>query len=138
MIAKTPASKPGRVQTALTAPFWERADHGVLLLQYCANCGRYQFYPRSMCAACWSEELVWTEAEGAGRVWTFTIAHVAGHPAWTAETPYVIAVVELAEGPRMVTNIVDCDPDLVAVGSEVELKRGGQPPLAFTLLSRQP
>ena len=117
-------SKPYRVQTPFTTYYWEHADRGELLLQRCNHCGRHQFYPRSICSHCWSEDLGWVQALGTGRIWTFTVAHQPGHPAWTEEAPYVIAVVELEEGVRMLTNIVDCDPNQVTVGQRVRLRPG--------------
>ncbi len=88
-----------------------------------------------MCRACWSENLGWIRAAGTGTVWTFTVVSKPGHPAWEQDTPYVLALVELDEGPRMMTNIIDCDPATVHVGLRVQLAPhipgSEQPPLQF-------
>lgn len=117
----SPLGKPGPNPTPTSAPFWRAAADGRLLLQRCADCGACQHYPRELCVACWGDRLDWREAAGTGTVWTFTIAHRPGHPAWEEDVPYVIAIVELDEGPRMLTNVVDCDPQAVEVGMRVRV-----------------
>lgn len=129
---QTAVARPGRIQTELTAHYWEAAAGGILTIQRCADCGVHQFYPRRFCASCWSDEVAWVEASGGGTVWTFTVAHKPGHPAWAADVPYVIAVIELDEGPRFLTNILTDDPTAVAVGRRVQLDRDSRP-LAFRL-----
>ncbi len=89
-----------------------------------------------MCATCWSEDLAWEPASGRGTVWTFTVVHIPGHPAWRDDVPYTLAIVELEEGPRLMTNIVGTEPGIVHVGMAVELDvehntRGPQPLLQF-------
>jgi uncharacterized OB-fold protein len=79
------------------------------------------FYPRPTCPSCGSLELEWQEASGDATVHTFTIARRSTHPAFNGREPYVVAIVELAEGPRVTTSIVDCDPDDVRVGMPVRL-----------------
>ena len=133
MTRGTSTSKPARVQTPFTAHYWDHADRGELLIQRCNHCGQHQFYPRQMCSHCWSQDVGWRQALGRGFIWTFTIAHQPGHPAWTEEAPYVIAIVELDEGPRMLTNIVDCDPNQVAVGQRVRLRPGARGAPSFLL-----
>lgn len=132
---KAPAAipHPARVMTALTSVFWQAADEGQLLLQRCQECGHHQFYPRAICRHCWSENVTWEQASGDGRIWTYTVAHQPGHPAWNDEAPYVIAIVELDEGPRMLSRVIDCDRRDVTVGARVRLAAGATPPLAFTL-----
>ena len=77
------------------------------------------FYPRALCPHCGSGELVWREAGGRGQIYTFTAARRATMRPFEPDVPYVIAVVELEEGPRMTTNLVDCDPDAIRVGMPV-------------------
>lgn len=113
--------KPGMVISPRTAEFWKAADRGELLLQRCAGCGHVQHYARSICTSCWSHDLSWQRSAGLGAVWTFTVIGVPGHPAWRREVPYVVAVVELDEGPRVLTNIVGVDPEAVAIGQRVRL-----------------
>lgn len=113
--------KPGPHPTPVSAPYWEAAAAGRLVLQRCRDCGRWQHYPRVLCAACWGADLAWAEPAGTGVVWTFTVAHRPGHPAWQAEVPYAIAIVELDEGPRLLANVIDCPPEAVRVGMAVRV-----------------
>jgi uncharacterized OB-fold protein len=91
------------------------------LIQKCDSCEEYQFYPRGICANCWSNDIQWVTASGKGRVWTFTVTYQNGTPGFAEEVPYVLALVELEEGVRMFTNIVDCDPRSVSIGMPVEV-----------------
>lgn len=116
--------KPGFVSTALTSVYWQQAAAGELLLQCCADCGNLQHYPRSLCVLCWSHDLNWQQATGTGTVWTFTVVASPGHPAWRPEVPYVLALVELDEGPRLITNVVGCPPESVHCGQRVRLLPG--------------
>lgn len=108
---------------------------GVLLLQVCDACDRTQLYPGAICRHCWSESLSWCEASGSGTVWAFTVAERPGHPAWQALTPYGIAIVELDEGPRLLSNVVGGDPYDLRVGQRVRLVETALdsegPPLRF-------
>ena len=113
--------RPGFLSVRTTAPYWEAAAEGTLLLQRCKPAGHLQHYPRSICATCWSEDLVWQPASGRGTVWAFTVVHMPGHPAWLNEVPYTLALVELEEGPRLMTNVIGIDPEVVHVGMAVEL-----------------
>jgi len=139
--AKLP--RPGFISVQTTAPYWEAAAEGTLLLQRCRPVGHLQHYPRSLCATCWSQELEWEAASGRGTVWTYTVVHMPGHAAWRDEVPYVLAIVELDEGPRLMTNIVGTDTDAVQVGQAVELaavrdSSGPQPLLQFTPVRTPP
>ncbi|MGO4385113.1 Zn-ribbon domain-containing OB-fold protein [Specibacter sp. RAF43] len=133
-------AKPGFVWTPLTRTYWDAAAKGVLLLQRCGDCANLQHYPRSLCTNCWSEDLAWQAASGLGRVWTFTVVGIPGHAAWGSDVPYVLALVELDEGPRLMTNIVGCDPADVACGQRMRLSphlgaTGHQALLQFTPIS---
>ncbi|MDF3312890.1 OB-fold domain-containing protein [Rhodococcus sp. T2V] len=127
--------RPGPVTTTVTEPYWKCAADGELWIQKCEDCGRCQHYPAGMCRSCWSENLDWIRAAGTGTVWAFTVVGKPGHPAWERDAPYVLALVELDEGPRMMTNIVGCDPATVHVGQRVLLAPhtpgSEQPPLQF-------
>ncbi len=129
----SPIPKAQPVLTAVTERYWRSAAEGELWVQRCAACGRCQHYPSGMCRSCWSENVDWIRAAGTGTVWTFTVVSKPGHPAWEPEAPYVLALVELDEGPRMMTNVVDCEPSTVYVGQRVRLAppAAGQPPLQF-------
>ncbi|MEX0427825.1 Zn-ribbon domain-containing OB-fold protein [Nocardioides sp. DS6] len=95
------------VPTPDTQPFWDGARAGVLRLQRCLACTRPYFYPRPACPHCGSGAVEWFTASGRARLASYVISERAA-PGFTA--PYVIAIVELAEGPRMMTNIVDVEP----------------------------
>lgn len=114
-------AKPALTVTALSRPWWDAVSDGILLLQRCLSCGHVQHYPRMLCSACWSLDLEWTEAVGHAEVRAFTVVRRPGHPAWTADAPYVIGLVQLDEGPTMMTRIVDLDPEDVHVGQRVLL-----------------
>ena len=110
---------PGR--TDLTAPFWEAAREGRLVVQECRSCGQVWHPPLPSCPHCRSDDLGWREATGAGTVYTYTIVRHPTHFAFADKIPYVIALVQLAEGPRMVTAITGCAPDEVRVGLPVHV-----------------
>lgn len=119
-------SKPAIASTRRTRALWDAAADGRLLLQKCGTCGHVQHYPRAICARCWSEDLDWTQAKGSGTVWTLTVAHLPGHPAWIPEVPYVLALVELDEGPRVLTNVVGAPVHHVRVGARVRQAGPGE------------
>lgn len=104
-----------------TAAWWEGCRHHKLLIQSCTKCGHQQFYPRIICTACMGNSLEWTRSSGRGRVLTFTICRRAVSAAYADDVPYVIALVQLEEGPTMMSNIVECDPESVATGMLVEV-----------------
>ena len=104
-----------------TEPFWEAAADEQFLLQECDDCGLVYYYPRAFCPDCFGENVSWIEAEGTGTVYSYSVSEqVAGWP--EEKLPLVVAYVELAEGPRVMTNLIDCDPEDVAVGDEVEVR----------------
>ena len=95
----------GPTVIALTKPVWDAAAEGKLLIQRCGSCGKGVFYPRAICPHCWSEDLTWEEASGEGRLKSFSVVHKPGHAGWLPATPYVVGLVELAEGPTMLSYI---------------------------------
>jgi len=100
--------------------YWEAAADGEFLLRECQECGLVYHYPRALCPDCFSDDVEWVSASGTGTVYTVSSTeHVEG---WPEETlPHVVAYVELDEGPCVMTNIVDCDPEDVEVGTPVEV-----------------
>src|SRR5713226_4123333 len=102
--------KPLPVVTDESRPFWEGCRQGKLLLQYCDQCRRHQFYPRLYCMQCGSTSLSWIEASGRGVIYSYTIIHQNKSPEFAQDTPYNVAIVQLEEGPRMMSNIVDISP----------------------------
>ncbi|MCE7885342.1 MAG: Zn-ribbon domain-containing OB-fold protein [Actinobacteria bacterium ATB1] len=104
-----------------TEEFWEACRAHRLLLRKCNECSKVHYYPRPFCPGCWSENVEWIEASGRGRVYTYSIVHRNDLPPWPDKVPYCAAIVELEEGPRMMTNVVECDFEHVAVEMLVEL-----------------
>lgn len=103
----------------LTRPYWDAARREELVVQRCGRCEHRPFPPRTHCPECGSGDLEWADVAGTGTVYTFTVAHRPPHGVFADAAPMVIAVVELTEGPRMVSNIVKCDPADVRVGMAV-------------------
>ena len=103
--------------------FWDATAEGRLLLPKCDDCQAVIWYPRPFCSACGSQNVTWIQASGRGTVYSFTVNRrgTADLPEYRRSGVYVLAYVELEEGPRMMTNIVDCDPDTVRVGQPVQL-----------------
>jgi uncharacterized OB-fold protein len=103
-------------------PYWDATASGQLVLPRCVECQQVIWYPRPFCPACASTRVDWVPASGRGTVYSFTINRrgVADLPAYRDAGTYVLAYVELDEGPRVMTNIVDCDPESVRIGQKVE------------------
>ena len=104
-----------------TQPFWDGVKRHELLIQKCNDCGNIQFYPRSLCVSCLSENTEWIKANGRGKIYSFTIAHRPARPAFSDDVPYNIAIVELEEGVRLTSNIVDCANEDIKVDMPVEV-----------------
>ena len=111
---------PIPVPTPETRPFWDATRRHELTLPRCRACGTLHYYPRASCPHCLSGDLAWERVSGRGRLHTFTIVH-RGQKGFPVPTPYVLAVVALAEGPRMMTTLVDVDPTTVQIGMAVEV-----------------
>ena len=113
-----------------TQAFWDAAAQGRFLIRRCTACGKAHWYPRKTCPFCWGEKTAWVEASGRGTIYSYSVMRRAAEP-------YVVAYVTLAEGPTMLTNLVDCDFDALAIGQEVRLKfspsEGGPPVPTFTI-----
>jgi uncharacterized protein len=101
--------------------YWEALARHELYLQRCRDCGTSRLPPRAVCPACLSSAVDWVRASGRAVVYTFTVTRQNQAPGFREELPYVLAVVELAEGPRIMTNIVGCAPDGVRIGMPVEV-----------------
>lgn len=100
-------------------PYWAAAASGALLIAKCADCGALHHYPRPFCPSCWSENVSAIESSGRGTLYTYSTVFVNDLPPFKEHLPYVAALVELDEGPRLMTRIVDCDPADLAVGMAV-------------------
>ncbi len=103
----------------LTAPYWDAARAGRLVVQQCRSCRQVWHPPLPSCPHCHSADLGWSAASGTGTVYTYTVVRHPTHFAFADKIPYVIALVELTEGPRLVTGITGCAPDEVRVGLPV-------------------
>ena len=112
-------AKPVPRPTPTEQPFYDACAAGKLVLQHCQNCGHVLFYPRTHCDACQSDQLVWKDAIGTGTIASYTV--VRRGVSADFEAPYVIALIDLAEGPRMMSQIIDADPDALAVGLSVKV-----------------
>lgn len=109
-----------------TWPFWEGARAGVLRVQRCSDCGHHQFYPRPHCLACESHRVTWVDASGRGSVYSLTRVHVA--PSEDFTPPYDVALVQLAEGPRLLMQVAAA----TRIGAEGRVgwrERGDEPPV---------
>jgi uncharacterized OB-fold protein len=104
-------------------PYWDATAEGRLVLPRCTECQTIIWYPRPFCPSCASTSVEWIQASGHGTVYSFTVNRrgVADMSAYANAGVYVLAYVELEEGPRVMTNIVDCDPDSVRIGQKVQL-----------------
>ena len=114
-------TKPMPTMSGETRPYWEACRRGQLLIQRCDNCNEYQFYPRGVCVACFTPNIKWVQSSGKGTVWTFTVTRQNRAPGFAEDVPYVLALVELEEGVKMFTNIIDCPPQDVRIGMPVEV-----------------
>ena len=101
--------------------YWAATKESRLVLQECADCGHVDLMPRHVCPKCWSENRTWTDAVGTGTVHSFSIVHRAPLPAFREDCPYVVALIDLAEGPRIMTNIVGDGALEVVIGDRVEV-----------------
>lgn len=100
-----------------TQAFWDAAAEGRLIFQHCRTCEKAQFYPRSLCAACHGSDLEWRSSRGEGTIASFTQVLRAPTPAFKEMAPYVIALVDLDEGFRMMVNIIEGDREKLAIGA---------------------
>jgi uncharacterized OB-fold protein len=104
-----------------TAPFWKGLAEGKFLLKWCESCEKPHYYPRDFCPYCWSEQTVWREASGRGVVFATTVVRQMGLEPFASRLPYNISIIELEEGPRLLSNVVGTAPDQVRIGMSVRL-----------------
>ena len=120
------ASNDNAQADAAMAPYFEAAAEGRLLLKHCGDCSKPHYYPRPICPFCMSDNTEWLEASGDGEIYAWSVQR-------RADPPYAIAYVTLAEGPTIMTSIVDCDLDALAIGQKValrfEVREGRQVPV---------
>ena len=107
-------SIPAPLTNPETEPFWAAAREGKFLIRACTECGKAHWYPRAICPHCFSEKTEWREGSGRGTIYSVSVMK-------RAPEVYAVAYVTLEEGPVMMTNIVDCDFDTVAIGQKVTI-----------------
>ncbi|MEZ5741336.1 MAG: OB-fold domain-containing protein [Burkholderiaceae bacterium] len=118
--AQIPALPLPRLQ-ADSARYWEAAANDRLHLQRCASCQAFQNLPRGHCVACGSTDMTWTPASGKATLASFSIVHRAPSAAWRTQVPYVLALVDLAEGVRLMLNVRTADPGSLQIGEALEI-----------------
>lgn len=102
-------------------PYWNAAREKRLVIRKCKACGEMHFMPRHLCPSCWSDQLEWVDARGTGTVHSFTVIRRAPAAAFAPKAPYVVALIDLDEGPRMVTNILGDDALQTKIGDRVKV-----------------
>jgi uncharacterized OB-fold protein len=115
--------------TADSRAYWQAANEGRLAIRRCKSCTARHFLPRHLCPVCWSDELEWIDASGRGTVHSFTVIRRAPLASYAGRVPYVVALIDLEEGPRMMTNIVGDNALDTKIGDRVTIdfeKRGEQ------------
>lgn len=124
---------------AFTRPYWEAAAEGRLLIRRCraVGCARPHHYPREFCPYCWSEGVEWEEVSGRATLYTWSVVHRNDLPPFGERLPYVAAVVDLAEGPRMMTEVVDCPEAELRIGMRlrVRFRSCGEPAVPVPVFS---
>lgn len=119
--------QPGRPSRPIPKPdrdseyYWAAARRRELVFQQCDDCERFRFYPRMVCPFCLSEKFQWRRSGGRGVVYSFTVIHRPPTPAFRDRVPYVLALIDLPEGVRMMSNVIDCDPEDVRIGMSVQV-----------------
>lgn len=105
----------------LTKPYWEGAAQGKLMLQKCCTCGLLRHPPSVLCPECWNQPAEWVSASGYGVIYSYTIVTHAVHRSVEGKVPYNVVLVELDEGARMVSSIVDAPPEEILIGGKVSV-----------------
>jgi uncharacterized OB-fold protein len=111
--------KPLPKQSPWSKPFWDGCKKHELLIQKCKDCQKYIFYPKLFCPHCLSTHLEWVKTTGRGKIYSYTIVYSYGPTEFSEDTPYIVAIIDLQEGVRMMSNIVGCAPETVECDMEV-------------------
>jgi uncharacterized OB-fold protein len=128
-----PYNKPiPNVDDPVQGPFWAAAREHRLVAQKCGNCGTLVYPGLQICPSCWERELAWTDVSTEGSIWSYVVYHRAFHPGFSGELPYVVAIVENADGVRYTGRVVGRRED-VAVGAKVRAVFADETP-EFTLV----
>ncbi|OBH80752.1 Zn-ribbon domain-containing OB-fold protein [Mycobacterium scrofulaceum] len=124
--------------TPVSRPFWDALARHRILVQYSPSLGRYVFYPRTLAPGTLADDLEWREIDGAGTLYTFTIARRPTGPPWADALPQLLAVVQWDTGGKFSTELVDVDPADVRIGMRVEPVFYDLPEDGITLLKYRP
>jgi len=114
-------SKPLPGVDDVNRPYWEAARRHELVIQKCRRCGHYRYPPGTNCPECLSADPEWVKVSGRGTVFTWTVFHKVYHPAFAGDAPYAVVAVELEEGPRITSNLVDCPLENIRIDMPVEV-----------------
>lgn len=115
------SDRPIPAVTAEMRPFYEAARRGELVVQRCRGCGAFRFPARALCSECLAIEAEWTPVSGRGEVYSFNVMHQVYHPGFAAEVPYAVVLVKLAEGPKLISNLVGIAPADIRIGMPVRV-----------------
>jgi uncharacterized OB-fold protein len=107
--------------TELTRPFWDATREQRLLVQWCNGCDEPIFFPREVCPQCLSSDLGWRPSEGAGTVYAVSVQHRPAMAVLADRVPYAVVLVDLDDGIRIMSNVIGCDPNEVAIGQRVSV-----------------
>jgi len=113
--------KPLPLMTKLSRIFYEGCKRGKLLYQQCRDCQEVVFFPKELCSSCMSRDLEWKESEGKGKIHTFTVTYEGAPPEFMADAPFALAIINMDEGFRIMSNIVECDLDRIVCDMRVEV-----------------
>lgn len=109
------------IPTPETQAYWEACRDHELKIQRCQDCGQHQFYPRIICTSCTGQKLEWSRVSGTGEILSYTIITRPVSKGYAADVPYIVALIKLAEGPTMMSNVIECDVDKVTIGMPVRV-----------------
>ena len=128
-----PAPKPVPVPSPESRPYWDALKQHRLVMPRCTACSRHWFPPSLLCPYCNARDFSWAEMSGRGRIFSYVVFHRVYHPGFAGEVPYVVGLIELAEGPRMISNVIGIPADRVecdmAVRVVFEDREGATVPL---------
>lgn len=116
-----PRAKPIPERTDELEPFFAAAERGSLAIQRCPRCGTLRFPPRPICSGCLGRDAEWVTVSGRGTIYSYNVMHQVYHPGFAPEVPYAVVLVELEEGCRVLSNLVDCPLDEIRIGLPVEV-----------------
>jgi hypothetical protein len=114
-------ARPVPVVTPEMRPFYEGARQRELRVQRCRACGALRFPARALCSQCLATDAEWVAVSGRGEVYSFNVMHQVYHPGFAAEVPYAVVLVQLDEGPRLISNLVGLAPDAIRIGMPVRV-----------------